>query len=116
MSRDFRLHLDDILESIRTVREYTRGMDAEAFYADRKTQDAVLRHLGIIGEAVGRLPEEITMRCPDIDWRKIIGLRNILVHEYFGISLPLIWDVIENKLGSLDIACEELLRSFDPAP
>ncbi|MCX7017995.1 MAG: DUF86 domain-containing protein [Candidatus Sumerlaeota bacterium] len=109
MLRDARLYLDDILEAAAQIREYTALTDYEAFVRDRKTQDAVVRNLEIIGEAAGRLPESIKAGAPDIEWRKIVGLRNILAHEYFGISLPVVWDVAQNKLGPLETACQKLL-------
>ncbi len=90
MPRDYRLYLDDILEAIERIREYTTGMDYEALTRDRKTQDAVVRNLEVIGEAAGRIPESVLAAAPEIEWRKIIGIRNILIHEYFGISLPVI--------------------------
>ncbi|OIP90890.1 MAG: hypothetical protein AUK24_03695 [Syntrophaceae bacterium CG2_30_49_12] len=111
MPRDPRLYLDDILEAITQIREYTALTDYEAFAQDRKTQDAVVRNLEIIGEAAGRLPESIKVGATDIEWRKIVGLRNILVHEYFGISLPVIWDVVQNKLRPLETACRRLLEN-----
>jgi uncharacterized protein with HEPN domain len=109
MPRDFRLYLDDILEAIHQISIYVANQDEEAFAADRKTQDAVIRNLEIIGEAAGNLPTEIRQTAQEIDWRKITGLRNILVHEYFGISLPILWDVVHNKLGPLEMACRKLL-------
>ena len=108
MPRDFRLYLDDILEAIHQIRTYMADLDEEAFTTDRKTQDAVIRNLEIIGEAAGNLPEEIQKAAPEIDWRKIRGLRNILIHEYFGINLPIVWDVVKNKLGALEAACGKL--------
>jgi uncharacterized protein with HEPN domain len=109
MPKDFDLYVDDILDAIQQIRSYTLGQDERAFALDRKTQDAVIRNLEIIGEAVAHLPLEITRFAPEIDWRKISGLRNILVHEYFGVSLPIVWDVIQNKLGSLEADCRSLL-------
>jgi uncharacterized protein with HEPN domain len=113
MHRDPRLYVDDILEAINRVREYTRGLEYESFKQDRKTQDAVIRNLEVIGEAAGRLPESVHAAAPDIEWRKITGLRNILAHEYFGVSLPIVWDVVQNKLDVLHATCETLInRSF----
>ncbi len=90
MHRDPRLYLDDILEAVARILEYTSSMDYETFSRDIKTQDAVVRNLEIIGEAAARLPESITQTAHEIEWRKIVGLRNILTHEYFGVSLPII--------------------------
>jgi uncharacterized protein with HEPN domain len=108
MPRDFRLYLDDILEAIHQIRTYITDPDEDAFARDRKTQDAVIRNLEIIGEAAGNLPDQFQKLAPEIDWRKIKGLRNILIHEYFGINLPIIWDVVQNKLGPLETTCRKL--------
>jgi uncharacterized protein with HEPN domain len=110
MPRDFRLYLDDILEAIHQIRTYVTNQDEAAFAADRKTQDAVIRNLEIIGDAAGNLPPEIKQIAQEIDWRKITGLRNILVHEYFGINLPIVWDVVQNKLGPLETVCRKLVE------
>jgi uncharacterized protein with HEPN domain len=108
MVRDHRLYLDDIIEAVRRIKEFTNDMDFDDFKADIKTQDAVVRNLEIIGEASGRLPEEVHLSAPEIEWRKIVGIRNILAHEYFGISLPIIWDIVQNKLDELSAACLRL--------
>lgn len=108
MPRDPRLYLDDILGAAARIRQYTAGMDYKAFQLDRKTQDAVVRNLEIIGEAAARLSESRRAAAPEVEWRKIIGLRNVLAHAYFGVSLPIIWDVIGNKLEQLESACAKL--------
>ena len=110
MPRDHRLFLDDILEAINKIRDYTAGLDYAIFTKDAKTQDAVVRNLEIIGEAAGRLPDSVLAEAPETEWRKIMGLRNILAHEYFGVSLPVVWDVVQNKLGPLEIACRKLFE------
>ena len=109
MPRDHRLYLDDILEAIDNIRNYTTGMDYEMLSRDRKTQDAVVHNLEVIVEAAGRLPESVRATAPEIEWRKIVGLRNILAHEYFSVSLPVVWDVVQNKLEPLEASCRALL-------
>ncbi len=109
MSRDYKQQLDDILQAITFIREYVKGMDYKAFEADRKTQDAVIRNLEIIGEAARTVPEEVRDKAAEIQWNKIIALRNILIHEYFGVNLKIIWDVIQNKLDALETTCRKLL-------
>ena len=109
MPIDPRLYLDDILEAIERIREYLVDYEFDQFKLDRKTQDAVLRNLEVIGEAAGRLPETVKMSASEVEWRKIVGLRNILAHEYFGVSLPIIWDVAQNKLRHLEMACKSLI-------
>lgn len=89
-----------------------RGYDELTFAKDRRTQDAVIRNPEIIGEATKNLPEQVKEAAPEIDWRKIGGLRNILIHEYFTISLPIVWDIVQNKLAPLETACHRLLESL----
>ena len=112
MPRDYRLQIDDILNAIGRIKAYVQGMSYDAFSTDSKTQDAVVRNLEIIGEAARTIPEDLKVRKNIIDWRKFIGLRNVLIHEYFGISLPIVWDVISNKLGELEVACEEIIKEI----
>ncbi|MBF0516327.1 MAG: DUF86 domain-containing protein [Nitrospirae bacterium] len=109
MSRDYRLYLEDILEAIRRIKQYTNATDYETFYNDTKTQDAVVRNLEIIGEAAGRLPQSCLLDAAEIQWRKIVGLGNILTHEYFGVSFPIIWDIVQTKLDTLEATCRLLL-------
>lgn len=109
MPRDYKQQLDDILQAITFIREYVQDMDYEAFEADRKTQHAVIRNLEVIGEAARVVPDEIKEKTEDIEWHKIIALRNILIHEYFGVSLKIVWDVIQNKLDAVESACQRLL-------
>ena len=110
MPRDPRLYLSDILEGIARIREYTKNIDFNEFTMNRMIQDAVVRNLEIIGEAPGRLPETMKDKASEIEWRKITALRNILAHEYFGVSLPIVWDIIQNKLEPLQAACAMLFE------
>jgi len=113
MSRDYGLYLDDILESIDRISEYVQGMDENDFSSDRKTQDAVIRNLEIIGEAARNLPDILKDEHKEMEWPKIIGLRNILAHEYFGVSIPIIWDIVQNKLHPLKEVCTEVLKRLE---
>jgi len=88
--RDWTLFVADMQEACDKITAYTRGMDFEAFCADTRTVDAVVRNLEIIGEASNGIPEEQRRLRPDIDWRAIRGLRNRIVHEYLGLSLSVI--------------------------
>lgn len=112
MPRDFKIYLEDIIECIGKIYTYTAGLLVVDFCNDEKTIDAVIRNLEIIGEAARRLPEEIRMRFPGVEWHKIISLRNILIHEYPGIDLETIWDIIENKLATLEEQIKEILRDY----
>ena len=102
MPRDYKVYLEDILEAIRKIRRYTERLSLETFAEDEKTIDAVARNLEIIGEAIKKIPEEIRAKNPAIEWKKVAGLRDILIHEYFGLNSEIIWDVIQNKLPALE--------------
>lgn len=101
MSRHSRFRLQDILDAIDRVSSYVEGMTYADFLSDRKTQDAVTRNIEIIGEAARSLPGEFKEKHPDIPWEEIVGMRNVIVHEYFGILPDVVWDVIENELPPL---------------
>ncbi|MBN1689280.1 MAG: DUF86 domain-containing protein [Candidatus Omnitrophica bacterium] len=110
MPRDVLVYLEDILTAISRIKTYTRNEKLERFRKDLKTIDATVRNLEIIGEAVKKLPVDIRMQQPSIEWQKIAGLRDILIHEYFGIDAEIIWDIIQNKLGSLETSCQKILK------
>lgn len=109
MPRDYKQQLDDILQAITFIREYVKDMDYKAFEADIKTQHAVIHNLEVIGEAARSIPDEVKDNAAEIEWHKIIALRNILIHEYFGVNLKIVWDVVRNKLGALETTCRKLL-------
>jgi uncharacterized protein with HEPN domain len=109
MPKDFRVFLDDILEAIIKIKSYTTGMDYESFIQDHKTVDAVIRNLEIVGEAAKGIPENIRQNNQEIEWQRIIGLRNVLIHQYSGIDLEVVWDVIGNKLPLLEKQMSNIL-------
>lgn len=111
--RDARLYLQDILDAVNNIKEYTVDMDFEAFKRDRKTQDAVARNLGVIGEAANRLPESIREKHRDIPWQEIKGMRNILAHEYFGVKLETIWETICSDLPKLLSQIQKAFSDWD---
>jgi uncharacterized protein with HEPN domain len=101
VSRDPGLYLDDILESCARIERYTAGMTPDTFRADDRTVDAVLRNLAVIGEAAKRLPDDVRRAHPEVPWRRIAGLRDMLVHAYFGVDLDIVWDVVANRIPEL---------------
>ncbi len=111
--RDIRLYLDDILEAIGKIEKYTEGLDFEQFGKDEKTGDAVIRNFSVIGEAVKQIPPSIRKKYPDIPWKIIAGMRDKLVHEYFGIRYDVVWETIELRLPSLRVAIKKTLAQVD---
>ncbi|ELS00046.1 DUF86 domain-containing protein [Gloeocapsa sp. PCC 73106] len=101
MSRSLQLYLEDIVMSGVKILRYTQGMRIEDFVRDEKTYDAVVRNLQIIGEAVKSIPLTVRNKYPEIEWRKIAGLRDILAHAYFSLEDETLWDIIENKISPL---------------
>jgi uncharacterized protein with HEPN domain len=101
MPRDFKLYLQDILEGVEAIEIYIQGMTYTGFSADRKTQDAVIRNLLILGEAAKGIPEEIRTKYFQVNWQRVAGLRDILIHQYFAVDLEIIWNIITEKLPQL---------------
>jgi uncharacterized protein with HEPN domain len=106
LNKDPQVYLAHIRDAINLIREYTKeGRDS--FLRDRKTQDAVIRNLEIIGEAVKQLPAEMKERHTDIPWKDIAGMRDRLIHHYFGVNIKLVWGVVENRLDALSDVMEQ---------
>ena len=112
MDRDPLLFLEDILDSIRHIESYTAGLTFESFRDDTLIQDAVLRRLEIIGEAVKHLPASIRDKYPDVPWRKIAGTRDVLVHGYFGVDLELTWTTVKQHLPQLVRQISEIVAEL----
>ncbi|MBI5344677.1 MAG: DUF86 domain-containing protein [Deltaproteobacteria bacterium] len=110
MPRDYKVYLDDILEAAARIRDYTLGLNLEGLKNDSKTLDAVVRNLEVIGEAAKKIPEDVRRRYPDTERKKISGIRDILIHEYFGIDINIIWDIAQNKLPSLEEQVRNILE------
>lgn len=110
--REWRFYVEDMLRFARTAREYTDGFDLPALLADRRSYDATLRNLELIGEAARRVPETVRTAHPDIPWRQMIATRNRLTHAYLGIDDDTIWSIIEDDLPALIRVLESLLAQL----
>jgi len=110
MKKDPTIFLKHILESIEHIDSYIKGLDEEDFLKSEEKQDAVIRRLEILGEAVRNLPEEFRAKYPDIEWNKAMATRNILIHNYFGIELDIVWDTITQSLPNFKKQIEVLLN------
>src|SRR6056297_340857 len=105
------VYLQDIFESISHIQRFLEGVSEDEFYKNVEKQDAVLRRLEIIGEAVKHLSDEIREDHPDVPWRQIAGMRDIIIHEYFGITLEMVWVVATEDILDLKTKVEEIIES-----
>jgi uncharacterized protein with HEPN domain len=99
--RDWKFRIADIIEAIKNVLDITREMNYELFQRDKKSLQAVLYNLVVIGEAARRLPEEVINKYPSIPWREMGDRRNIVIHEYFGVDNTILWETIKHELPPL---------------
>ncbi|MEW6745471.1 MAG: DUF86 domain-containing protein [Planctomycetota bacterium] len=108
--RPVRNLIEDIWESIGKIEEYVAGCDHDTFVRDRKTLDATVRNLEIIGEAAGRLPETFRLQHDTVEW--IIGLRHRIAHDYFGIDVEIVWQILQRDLPELKSKLEVIRRGL----
>jgi len=110
MKRDFLDYVADIANAIDEVSEFTRGMDFPVFQADRKTVNAVVRSLEVMGEAAKKIPQNVRRRYPDVPWRRMAGMRDKLIHEYHGVDLDTVWLVVRDELPPVRPLVDTILR------
>jgi len=108
--RDYLLYLDDILQALKKIERYTKGLSAEKLKRNKLVIDAVIRNLEIIGEAAKHVPAAIKKRYAYVEWKKISGLRDILAHEYFGVDKDVLSDIIVNKVPKLREGISGIIR------
>jgi uncharacterized protein with HEPN domain len=101
LSRDFRLYLDDILDSTIRILEYSENMDLQDFVSNRMAYDAILRNLEIIGEGVKNVPADVRTRYPQVEWRRIAGLRDVMAHTYYSLDDETLWNVVQTEVPVL---------------
>jgi uncharacterized protein with HEPN domain len=108
MKREWEDYLADIIQSMNEVEEFTRGLTYESFMKDRKTINAVIRSLEVMGEASKRIPDEVRAKHSEIPWKRMAGMRDKLIHEYAGVDLETVWDVIQEEIPPIRPLLEEL--------
>jgi uncharacterized protein with HEPN domain len=113
VSRSVRVLLEDIVEACDIVLEYRAGLSFDEFARHRMPFDAIIRRLMVVGEAASQIPLEQRSRFPEVDWKKIVGLRNVVVHQYAGIDDDIIWDVVQNHIPVLR---NEVVSALDTIP
>ncbi len=109
MKRDIILFLEDMLENIKKIENSTKNLKKEDFDKSPDIQDATIRRIEVIGESVKNIPEDFRQKYPDVEWRKIAGSRDVIIHQYFGINLERIWKVVKDELPELEENINEIL-------
>ena len=99
--RDWRFRIEDMLEAAERISARMAGVSREAFLSDTNVSDVVLRNLTVMGEAASHLPTDVAERHHEVPWHEITAIRNIIVHEYFGVDLTIIWDAVQWDLPAL---------------
>ena len=112
--RDWKFRIADILEAVQDSLEITWAMDYETFSQDKRTLKAVLYNLAVIGEAARKVPEEVAARYPAIPWREMGDMRNVVIHEYFGVEPKILWETIKNELPLMVSGLKGILADSKP--
>ena len=108
--RDWRFRLEDMLKAIEEIQQFTQDLTYGRFCADTRTMKAVLYSLAVIGEAARHIPEDLQADYPEIPWRDISDMRNVVIHEYFGVDPEILWETIHNDLPSLQALLNSILK------
>jgi len=112
MKKNNKVFLEHILEAVENIENFVKGIKTqEEFASDKKTRDAVLRNFQVIGEAANNLDEDLLNKSTDIEWEKVVGMRNFIIHEYFGVDLKIVWDTIKEDLPGFKESIKKLLEN-----
>ncbi len=106
--RDFEVYIEDILQAIDSIQTYTEGLTYEIFVDDKKTVDAVIRNFEIVGEATKQIPLVVRQEYPKVPWREMAGMRDKLIHRYFGVQLDVVWKTVRERIPALRLLMVEV--------
>ena len=107
------MRITDILDAIEKIDRYTDGLDFDSFCEDDKTTDAVIRNIGVIGDAIRMVPEDIMDRYPDVAWSELWGMRNVVIHQYSSVDLEIVWGTIQNDLPLFKAQMQHILATAE---
>jgi len=110
VSREWRFFLTDMIAFCGQIERYVEGLGYQEFVDSSINYDATVRKLELLGEAARNILDEVRQLAPDIDWPKIVGIRNILIHGYFAVDDEILWDIIQNHIGPLQASLRQLER------
>jgi uncharacterized protein with HEPN domain len=110
VSREWLLYLNDMLACCERIQNYTRGLSREQFDAGGMAYDAIVRNMEVLGEAARQIPDAVRAAAPDVEWRGVIAVRNILIHGYFSIDSDILWDLVTHKIQPMHTALQELRK------
>ena len=112
MSRDISLYIKDILQNMRDAEEFIQELSYDQFLSDKKTLNAVVRSIEVIGEAAKKVPDEIRVKYPSVPWREMAGMRDKLIHFYFSVDREAVWLVVKERIPALKPLIEQILRDL----
>jgi uncharacterized protein with HEPN domain len=110
MNKDTKIFINHILESIDYIEQYIKSLDRTDFLENQQVQDSVFRRLEIIGEAVKNLPETFKKQHKDIPWKNMAGMRDVLIHDYFGVDIFQVWNTIQKDIPQVKIKLEKIKK------
>ena len=111
--KDYKLYLIDILESCKKITSYTKGKAEKQFANDQKTIDAVIRNIEIIGEAASKIPKKARGKIPQIPWKDVVAMRNKVLHEYFDVNVPIVWETVQKDIPILQKNTQKALDDLE---